>query len=63
MDISYYLVQTGGAAAADSWIQNLEVTSGKAQAQKAFDFVYERMIQLLQAVNKRFTTTDDNDRL
>ena len=45
MDISYYLVQTGGAAAADSWIQNLEVTSGKAQAQKAFDSVYERMIQ------------------
>ena len=43
--ISYYLVQTGGAAAADSWIQNLEVTSGKAQAQKAFDSVYERMIR------------------
>ncbi len=43
--IAYHLVQSGGGAAADNWIQNLEVTSGKAQAQKAFDSVYGRMIQ------------------
>jgi hypothetical protein len=43
--IAYYLVQSGGGVAADRWIQNLEVTSGKAQAQKAFDSVYGRMIQ------------------
>lgn len=42
--IAYYLVQSGGAPAADMWIHNLETTSGKVDAQKAFDSVYGRMI-------------------